>query len=223
MIQLVTNNKQIEANITNNQYEEPLAQRKARIVTGRRTYAKATKFGEKICVIGDSHFNIIKRNIFQKSVNGRKIYLNIFRGATSKRFNHHILPTFHEDQPDLVLLHAGSNDIYNLTKDIINTEKLTEDIINIGKSGIDVGVKEVVISSILPKKNIALTRFIWQVNDSLRKQCVLNRFGFVSNDNISRTHLWKDGIHLEDLGTNILADNFVDFLNRFILSKSSEH
>ena len=47
--------------------------------------------------------------------------------------------------------------------------------------------------------------------------------GFVSNDNISRTNLWKDGIHLEDLGTNILADNFVDFLNRFILSKSSEH
>ena len=45
----------------------------------------------------------------------------------------------------------------------------------------------------------------------------------ISNDNISRTHLWKDGIHLEDLGTNILAGNFVDFLNRFVLSKSSEH
>ena len=26
-------------------------------------------------------------------------------------------------------------------------------------------------------------------------------------DNISRTHLWKDGIHLEDLGTNILYGN----------------
>ena len=36
--------------------------------------------------------------------------------------------------------------------------------------------------------------------------------------------LWDNyGIHLEDLGTNILAGNFVDFLNRFILSKSSEH
>ena len=43
----------------------------------------------------------------------------------------------------------------------------------------------------------------------------MNGFGFISNDNISRTHLWKDGIHLEDLGTNILAGNFVDFLNRF--------
>ena len=51
----------------------------------------------------------------------------------------------------------------------------------------------------------------------------MNGFGFISNDNISRTHLWKDGIHLEDLGSNILAGNFVDFLSRFILSKSSEH
>ena len=80
-----------------------------------------------------------------------------------------------------------------------------------------------VISSILPKKNIVLTSLIWQVTDSLREQCLLNEFGFMSNDNISRTHLWKDGIHLEDSGTNNLADNFVDFLDRFILSKSSEH
>ena len=48
----------------------------------------------------------------------------------------------------------------------------------------------------------------------------MNGFGFISNDKISRTHLWKDGTHLEDLGADILAGNF---LKRFILSKSSEH
>ena len=121
------------------------------------------------------------------------------------------------------MLHIDSNDINKQKKDIINTEKLTGDIINIGKSCTDLCVKRVVISSILPKRNIALTHLIRQVNYSLRKQCILNGFGFISNDNISRTHLWKDGIHLEDLGTNILAGNFVDFLNRFILSKSNEH
>ena len=137
--------------------------------------------------------------------------------------NHYFLPTLYEDHCDVALLHIGFNDINNnQTKDSINTDKVTEDITIIGKSCIDVGVKEVVIS-ILPKKNIALTHLRRQVNDSLREQCVLNGFGFISNDNISRTHLWKDGIHLEDFGTNILAGNFVDFLNRFILSKSSEH
>ena len=52
------------------------------------------------------------------------------------------------------------------------------------------------------------------MNDGLSEHCALNGFGLISNENISRTHLWKDGIHLEDLVTNILAGNFVDFLNR---------
>ena len=74
---------------------------------------EATKFGKKICVIGDSHLNRMKGNIFQKSVNGWKTYFNVFRGATFKRLNHYILPTLHEDHPDVILLHIGSNDINN--------------------------------------------------------------------------------------------------------------
>ena len=135
----------------------------------------------------------------------------------------YILPTLHEDHSDVSLLHIVSNDINNQRKDRINTEKLKGDIINTVKSYVNFGVKKVLISSILPNKNIALTRLMQRMNNSLREQCILNRFGFISNDNISRTHLWKDGIHLEDLGTNILAGNFVDFLKSFILIKSSEH
>ena len=88
-------------------------------------------------------------------VKGGKTYFNVFRGAISKRFNHYSIINLHEDQPDVVLLHIGSDDINNETEDKINTEKLTGDIINIGKSCIDLGVKEVVISSVLPKQSIA--------------------------------------------------------------------
>ena len=119
--------------------------------------------------------------MFQKSVNGGKTYFHVFRGATSKRLNHYILPVLHEEHPEVVLLHIGSNDINNQTKNGINNEELMGDIINTVKSCIDIGVKEVVIS-ILSKKNIALTRLIRKVNDSLREQCVLNGYGFTSND-----------------------------------------
>ena len=74
-----------EAYITNNQYQESLEQSKVSIVPGKRTYAEATKFGKKICVIRDRQLNRIKRNIFQKSVNGGKTYFKAFRGGTSKR------------------------------------------------------------------------------------------------------------------------------------------
>ena len=52
---------------------------------------------------------------------GGETYFNVFRGAASNRLNHFILPTLHEDQPDVVLLHIGSNDVNNQTKDRINT------------------------------------------------------------------------------------------------------
>ena len=56
------------------------------------------------------------------------------------------------------------------------------------------------------------------MSDSLREQCVLNKFGFISNNNISKTYLWKDRMHLQDLGTNILVGNFVDFTTRLFNS-----
>lgn len=66
-------------------------------------------------------------------------------------------------------------------------------------------MKEVIISANLPKSNIALIRLIQQMNDRLREKCVLNGFGFISSCNISRIHFWKNGVHLEDLRSNILA------------------
>ena len=76
--QTVKHSKQPEANITSEQYEESLEQRKARIVPSGRTYSEATKFGKKVCVIGNSHLNRIKRNIFQKMINGGKHTLMFF-------------------------------------------------------------------------------------------------------------------------------------------------
>ena len=66
---LTKHQKQREACITNDQYEEPLEQRKTCIVPEKRTDAKATKLGKKISLVGDRYLNRIKRNIFQKSVN----------------------------------------------------------------------------------------------------------------------------------------------------------
>ena len=70
--------KQPEAYITNNQSEEHLQQKKERTVRGKRTYAEVTKFEKENCVIGDSHLNRIRRNIFQKLVNRAETCFNVF-------------------------------------------------------------------------------------------------------------------------------------------------
>ena len=75
------------------------------------------------------------------------------------------------------------------------------------------GVQDVVISSILPKNNIKLSKEIRQVNDHLEEFCKDNDVHFLSNNNVNRNFICGDGVHLEKKGTLVLASNFVNFFN----------
>ena len=45
---------------------------------------------------------------------------------------------------------------------------------------------------------------------------VIKGVGFICNNMIMAKYLWKDGIHLQDLGTNILSANFIEFVNNYL-------
>ena len=60
---------------------------------------------------------------------------------------------------------------------------------------------------------------ISQVNGAVTKKCEENGFHYVSNGNILRKHLGKDGVYLTDKGTNIFAENIVDYNTHFILKE----
>ena len=83
------------------------------------------------------------------------------------------------------------------------------------------GVNDVVISYVLVKKNLNLNALIRRVNDLLRDLCSMNGFGYICNDAITTEYLWKDGIHLQDLGTNISSSNFIKFANSFLVDNDS--
>ena len=40
-----------------------------------------------------------------------------------------------------------------------------------------------------------------------------NGFSFICNDFITTNYLWKDGVQLQDIGTHILRNIFLNFLN----------
>ena len=113
---------------------------------------------------------------------------------------------------------VGSNDINPNNYDKVNVKQLSDDIIDIGKKCLKFGVKDIIISSVLTKRNIRLTKVICQLNDCLRDACNANKFKYLCNNNILYTHIWDDGIHLTDAGIYMLAGNFVDLLNNFIFA-----
>ena len=203
------------ANYNNVQIENPVV-----TVPGNRSYSSTTKFGKKICVVGDSHIRRIKKNLFNNSLCEGKVHLNGFSGANIKRLGHFITPTLVEDRSDIVIIQVGSNDIAHNTVDQIDVKDIVNRILNTGKKCLSYGVKEVIILSIFIKKQFKLRRIIRQVNDLLRNEYKRNNFQFVSNDNITREVLWRDGLHLNNAGTYLFASNLVEFLNDFILSKS---
>ena len=55
------------------------------------------------------------------------------------------------------------------------------------------------------------------VNNILKRVCKLNGLGFIDNSVICRKKLFEDGLHSDDDGKVILANNFIYVLNRFIL------
>ena len=62
--------------------------------------------------------------------------------------------------------------------------------------------------SILLKKNPNLTAIGRRVNDMLRDLYEKNGFSFICNHVIIANYLWKDGVDLQDLRTNILSNHF---------------
>ena len=128
-----------------------------------------------------------------------------FSGANTKQLDHYILPPLVDDKPDALIIHVGTNDILTSA----NHEEIARNVIKIGLYCKNYGVNDVVISSVLVKKNPNLNALIRRVNDLLRDLCSMNGFGYICNDAITTEYLWKDGIHLQDLGTNILSSDLI--------------
>ena len=183
-----------------------------RVVPGNKT-----KYGKKIMVIGDSHLNRIKRNLFNNSFDNAKSFIKSFGGAKTEHMKHYVLPSLKEQKPDIIDINVGGNDINYKNTGNINVNELADNIISLAMICRDSGVPDVVISELLPKKSIAVTAIIRKANDRMRELCNNNKFHFISHQHITRDFLYQDGVHLTDPGTEILAENIVDYIYNFIL------
>ena len=146
-----------------------------------------------------------------------KAFFRSFSGANSKQLDPYIIPTLVDDKPDVALLHVGTNGILSNANDT----ELANNIINIGLHCKNHGVNKVFLSSKLVKKNPKLNRIIRRVSDQLRELCKINDFLFINNEMITTDHLWRDGIHLQYISTNILSRNFYQILNNFLFEDHS--
>ena len=173
---------------------------------------------KNIKILSDSIPRGLRMREFNHYVHDGKAHLKAFPGATAKHLHHYSLPTLKEDHPDTVIVHVGFNDLSPKDGNLecVNTEEVSKEIIEIGRTCVKYGATSVFISSIIRNRNHRKQLLIDELNAKLKQKCETQGFIFIEHNNIRIDHLWKDGIHLNEPGKEILANNFIDYLNDFL-------
>ena len=86
-------------------------------------------------------------------------------------------------------------------------------IIDIGVMCKSFGVKDISISSLLPRKDISLNKITDEINNLLKNVCEFNSFKFIFHKNIDLTMLCHDNFHLRPVEIFLLTKNFADVFN----------
>ena len=59
-------------------------------------------------------------------------------------------------------------------------------------------------------------------DSSISNMCRDNSFVFIDNNNVPTSSLFRDGLHLLEVGKRILANNFIDNLNNFLRIRQTQ-
>ena len=188
-------------------------------IPGNSNYADIVANGKKITIFGDSIIKRINGKELSKHVKNGRTFIKSFPGARSKAINHYVVPTLIDENPDVVVIHSGTNNIRTRRGQPEETiEKIAQEIIEIGRTCRQVGgVNNIFISAITCRAKLEESKKAIEINDMLKDLCVRENFVFISNDSIRKEHLWIDGLHLLDEGTTILANNIINSLNDNLL------
>ena len=143
---------------------------------------------------------------FNEHVKDGRTYMQHFAGATTKDLNHYCELTLHEEKPDRCIINVGTNDIARK-----ENATICKEITEIVKKCHDFGVNEVFVSGIPYRPQYQVQ--VRKVNDILSRNEDQHGYSFIDNKNIAYKHIWRDKIHLNDMGTDLLASNFLRALN----------
>ena len=177
-------------------------------------YNEAVSFGWKVYVLGTSMVKGIRRKEFNSFLKKCNTRFRPFIGATIKQMETYVKAIIQDDTPDVVILHIGCNDISNKN---MSANDIAEGIINIGRYCKEHNVNNVTISSLICRSQKHLQHRVNAVNTMLMNRCKNDGLGYIDNSNMDVGFLVQIGLHLNEIGKSCLANNFINFINRYIL------
>ena len=174
--------------------------------TNKQKQTRKTAF-----IIRDSMVKKIDGYLLTSSVNHKYIVkVRPFLSAKTIDMLDYIKPTKRDFNPDVYLLHVGTNDLSSSK----SPEQISMDILNLANS-LKLDNNTVIVSSIVPRDDENKKKAD-EVNIILEELCNANNVGMISHRNINpKRHLNRSRLHLNDAGVSLFVRNFRDFLNNF--------
>ena len=159
-------------------------------------------------ILGDSMIKDIKGWKLNKSLKEDFIVVKSFPGATIECMTHYVKPSINQ-KPDRFVIHIGTNDL----KTDKTPSKIVKEIFNLSKS-VHMDTKApVIISGIVPRGD-NLKGKAEAVNELLKRKCVETNVAFIDHENIDIYKLNGSKLHLNKSGTNTMAKNFLQLLQK---------
>ena len=138
---------------------------------------------------------------------GDSVKIRPHPGASTEDLFDHIKPAIRKN-PDIVVIHTGTNDLQNNCKIVKKTKKLVSAIKEVDK---DTSVK-IASPSIINHENEDFKVKINDVNNKLKNYCNSAGMVFIDNANIDGSCLSISKLHLNRKGTAALAKNLCMFV-----------
>lgn len=158
-------------------------------------------------IMGDSIISKVEG--WRISSKSNRVSVKSFAGAKVEDMMHHVRPTLNY-KPDNIVLHVGTNNLKQNSPSEI-TEKILQlcQLIRMESPNTNLAISE-----LMPRKDSTeLDKARQSVNTSLKELCSQNKWGFINHPllNVHMTNF--RGIHPNNKGTAILAQDFKKFIS----------
>ena len=135
-----------------------------------------------------------------------------FHGAKAEYMPAYIGPRMTKEKPSIVIIQAGGNDLPAKPKDRVSLVTVANSIVEAGQKCRKLGASHVLIGGVTTRRTNFLKKRCEELNGILESLCSLNNFIFINNSDIKDEHLFSDGVHLNEDGSKMLADNYLQAL-----------
>ena len=151
------------------------------------------------------------KNITGTSISrGHTVKIRLHPGATSIDICDYIKPELHH-QPDVIILHWGTNNISNEINTLKKLKKLLKKT-----EGYDTHKKsQVVISSLIKRYDQGFNEDTKSINEKIQTLCTSKDLPYIGNSNNDKSCLNRSKLHLNRLngkGSSFLPNNFKKFV-----------